>query len=734
MIGTIKFIADVQQSQYYRGTWNEFKAWFVKQTMYQLDIETNVVDKWNEYRLISIQFGSCTGERIQWFIQWSELSAEQREEMKSMLEDMTKLKLIHNAKFEYIVLRFHDIIIDNVYDTMLAEKVLKGGLEIADYALADISYKYLRIIMDKSEQTNFGDNIINDKKILYGVTDVAYLDVIRKIQISEALTQGLINVFALEMDAVFAFSDITYNGMKLDQDKWRDNIRLAEPLVAESLTKMNKWLEHDHIITVAHDLGYISNVDRITVNYSTQHQIKSELLKLIFPDIVGGTKPIITKYIRDNGKVLESSKLNILMECIEKNHTSFQTYLLEHHRDYLIAQGYLIPAGTSTINWNSTDQVLPIVRCVVPKITSLGEDERNKFSHKILDDLTEYKERLKLINDLGEEFIRKYVDSDGMVRTNFNQIVSTGRVSSSRPNMQNIIVKEFVGTRYRNAFVPHAEGWSFVSSDYISQELVLIAYLSKEPAWLEALQQGKDLHSVLAEIVYGTKWKDAADPDCNYYKMVVNAAGELEMNKHKCDCKKHKPLRYDVKTVNFLLAYGGTEYKLSGELDISLKEAKALMELYFSKLPLVSRLFKFLAKFTLDKGYAMTMYPFNRKRWFQYWRENRPYIQEHLEDIRYNKTLGEIQKAGMNHPIQGTSADITKVAMVLVRQYIRDNDLWHKIRLVAQVHDQIDTNCTDDIKDEWKLKLDELMCDAGKVVIPSGLLRADTNITANWTK
>jgi DNA polymerase I-like protein with 3'-5' exonuclease and polymerase domains len=735
MVGRIFFIADVEQSEFERGTWEEFKIWFTQQLSYQFDIESNVAEKWIDYKLISLQFGSCIDPDVQWFIQWSALSDLQKQEMKELLEDASKLKLIHNARFEYIVLRVHDIIIENVYDTMLGEKILKGGMENFQYSLADISWKYLSIMMDKSEQTNFGDNVITDSKIYYGITDVAHLSIIRKMQLDQAAIDGLLNVFSLEMDAVLGFSDITFNGMKLDQEKWRENIRLAEPLVEKAYADLNIWLDDkpSGIARVARDLGYISEQDRITISWGSWQQ-KTELLTLIFPDIPGGSKPIIKKYIRDNGTVMSTEKLNILVGISDKDHKAMQDYLLANHRDYLIANGYLIPAGQSTINWNSSDQALPLVRCVVPKIKGLSEEERNKWSHPILKQYEAYKQSLKLINDLGEEFIRKYVDSDGMVRTNIDQVKASGRVGSSNPNLQNIVVKEFVGTRYRNAFIPHDPEWEFVSSDYVSQELVLVSFVSQEPSWLEAISQGKDLHSICAELIYGNKWKDAAEADCAYYKMIVNKEGVLEQAKQKCECKKHKPLRYDIKTVNFLLIYGGGKFKLSSELEIPVKEADALMNLYFSKLPYINRLLKFLKHFTLSKGYSKTLAPFFRKRWFPYWYENRMYITEHEEEIRYNPTLGEIEKAGANHLIQGSSADITKLAMVLIRNYIRDNNLWHKVRIVAQVHDQIDTTCHKSFTEEWKVVLDRLMCDAGKLVIPTGILKADTSVSLFWTK
>ena len=105
--------------------------------------------------------------------------------------------------------------------------------------------------------------------------------------------------------------------------------------------------------------------------------------------------------------------------------------------------------------------------------------------------------------------------------------------------MQQIPAKENVGNKYRNAFIAPA-GWSYVSSDFCSQELVIIAYLSKDPTWQVALDKGQDLHSIAAELVFGKRWRDAAQPSCEYYK-----------NRQKCKCPGHKWMRTGVKTVNF---------------------------------------------------------------------------------------------------------------------------------------------------------------------------------------
>lgn len=723
MIGKIYHITNHQSELYERGTFVQFQQWAVKQYRIQVDVETNVTKWWNERIIISIQFGSCTSERVQWFLQWSELTEFQIQWIaEKILENRVVCKLGHNISFEYTMFRFYGIVMENVYDTMIGEKVLQGGLEIVNYDLADISWKYLRIQMNKALQTSFGDNVIDDEKILYGITDVAYLDVICRQQIEQGDVMDLLYVMGLEMDAILPFADITWEGMTMDKVKWRENEALAKPLVIERRNIMNAWLETRTFKETAIKKGYISDTDQVKINWQAPQQ-KSELLQLIFPDIIGAGMPIIRAYIRDHSKELGTEKLNLLVSMLSKDYKPFLDYLIAYHREYLVDNEYIIPAGYATINWNSVDQALPMIQLVEPKLTGLSEKERARGTHKILKDREEYTKVLKLVSDLGEAFIENHVGPDGRVRTRFNQIVSTGRCSSSDPNMQNITVDESVGTRYRNAFLPNYPGWVFVDSDYVSQELVIIAFASKDPVWLEAINKGWDIHSIVAKMMYKQKWDDATEKDCAFAE-----------KKHKCNCKKHKIMRYDCKTIDFGLAYGMTEYKLARELEITVPQARKLMEDFFFQFPNIGRTLQFLGEFGVRNGYIITLAPFYRRRSFPFWREYRPWIEAHIQGIKNVGPLGEIERAAKNHPIQGTAADMMKVSMVLVRNHIVDNNLWDKIRLNAQVHDQLTTSTPKEYAEEWKPKFDFLMREAAKVIIPSGILTADTTVSPVWTK
>jgi len=719
-------------SDYQPGKWEDFVAWICELEEVQFDIETTVTSWWCDKKVITVQFGDNADE---WVIQWSSLNPQQKNFIKEVLESKKIVKLIHNALFECTVMLFHGIRLINVYDTMLAEMVLQGGEHTIGYGLDDICYKRLQIVLDKIEQTTFGDNILTPNKVVYAAQDVKYLVPIRDHIRQSAADLGyetFEKVVELENSIVPAFAEMVFHGMEIDQEWWINLAREAEPLVAAAQAKLNDWLQQEPFKSKAYELGYLSKDDRILINWNSPKQ-KALLFAELYPQLPGTTKATLKKWQSTQLKAQQPVP-EWLPYYIDGDCSELQKEVIQYNRDWLIENQLLIPAETPTINWGSTVQVLPLFQTVEPRLKSLDKEAKGRCSHPVVIDYDGYLDTTKLLTTYGESFIygielgnkKKLpkVDPTGFVRTSFKQVLTTGRISTSNPNMQNIVVTESVGNKYRNAFIP-PKGWSFVSSDYVSQELIVIAYLSKDPVWEAALSKGQDLHSLSAELVFGKAWKDAAEPGCEYYK---------DGAKQKCKCKKHKYMRTGTKTIGFGLAYGMSEFLLAGTLRIPLKEAKKLIEDYFKAFPGIGKLLDFLGDFGVRNGYIQTIWPYYRRRWFPNWQFYKGFIDAHLLSAQYHPGLGEIERASKNAPIQGTSADMVKLAMRDIYNYIHENNISHKVHLKMQVHDQLDTAATNEFKDEWKPILTSLMEAAAKVFIPSGLLKADTSITSRWSK
>ena len=363
------------------------------------------------------------------------------------------------------------------------------------------------------------------------------------------------------------------------------------------------------------------------------------------------------------------------------------------------------------IKWTSPKQVLEVFQCLVPKLDNVNGKQMYKyrFQYPLIDKYVKYKEAMKLCTSYGDAFF-KNVSADNKIHTNFHQILDTGRVSSSKPNMQQIPADNV----YRNCFTAPA-GWSFVSADYSSQELNVIAFGSKDPVWMKALENSEDLHSTCAELVYGDEWLNSAEDDCAYLG-----------RKSKCNCPKHKKLRTNVKTINFGLAYGMGPNKLADTLNISIPRAKELIEKYFQAFPKIKGFLDKLGNFGKKYGYIKTFPPYNRKRWFSTWY---PKIWDKKSSVI---ELGSIERASKNTPIQGASADMTKCALVLIRSRIKEFDL--PVKVVMTVHDQIDTICRDDYVKEWSRLMTTLMEMAAREIVTNGLLKAEVTVSNCWEK
>jgi len=569
--------------------------------------------------------------------------------LNQILSNKNIVKVLHNAKFDVKFLKAAGFTVENIYDTMLVEKLLNNGKFQIKGAnkLNSLIKRYLKIDLDKTQQTSFighrGDFSLS--QLQYAADDVKYLLNLRARQDHFITKFNLNNVVALENEVCLCFADIEFNGILLDKTAWRENIAQAA-------------IERDSMLKVL-DAHILENP--LFYNYASR-----------------------------------GVQIDLLTPVEDMRRVAF--------------------------NWASPKQVLDLFQKILPDLESVGAEElaNIKSEHPLLEQYLTYKKYDKLVGSFGEKFLGLCY-SDGKIHTNFNQIMLTGRVSSSRPNMQQLPATN----KYRNCFIPDTKDWVFVSSDFSSQELCIIAHGSQDPVWLDALEKGQDLHSVCAELVYGDKWKDAAQKDCWFYIAHTNDETGIvfkQNGKDKCSCKAHKDLRNKVKAVNFGLAYGMGPYTLASRLDISEEEAQELIETYFKTFPSIQKFLSSLASSGMSQGYITTYPPYTRRRWFPDWSEM-------LTD---RKKIASIERESKNTPIQGTGADCTKEALIRCRKYIQKTGA--PVKIFMTVHDQIDTLCHRDYLETWKKDFIQIMERAALTIIPSGNLKADLTISDAWAK
>ena len=494
------------------------------------------------------------------------------------------------------------------------------------------------------------------------------------------------------------------------------NIELNKNVRTQFIGTSNQPFTKDQIIYGAKDVEYLILIQRhqlslIDVNKLNNTVNLENSAVLAFADIEYNGLDLDTEQWKTleaiNIKRADTLFINLDLEVTEDNK------LNKFVKSYIQSDMFtpLKDIRKVDIKWTSPKQVLEVFKTFIPKLDNVNSKEMYKYRYKfeLIDTYIQYKEAMKLCTSYGDAFF-KNLSSDNKIHTNFHQILDTGRVSSSKPNMQQIPADNI----YRNCFIA-PKGWSFVSADYSSQELNVIAFGSKDPVWLEALEKGQDLHSTCAELVYGDEWINAADDDCIYMT-----------TKMKCKCNKHKKLRTNVKTINFGLAYGMGPNKLSNTLNIEVEEAKKLIEKYFNSFPAIHGFLEKLGNFGKKYGYIKTFPPYNRKRWFTNW------YPKMWNNKSLSMELGSIERASKNTPIQGASADMTKRALVLMREHIKEFDI--PVKLVMTVHDQIDTICKDEYLDKWTVNMKELMEDAANEIVTNGLLKAEVTVNNCWEK
>ena len=595
-----------------------------------VDTETEGLD-FTSKKMIMFQIGD---EYNQYVIDTRHVSIEP---LRSVLEDTNIIKIFHNVKFDYKFIRkWSGITCQGVYDTFLAELVNNCGKKIG-FGLKDLVKREFNETLNKEVRNKFvglDGAPFTENQIVYGAKDVEYLIKLRGIQRPKTCANKLVNVVQLECDAALAFADIEYNGLDLDQDKWR-LLENESTLIAESMAL---------------------NLDQMIIeNTNLQKFVKSYIQSDMFTPI---------------------DKLRKI-----------------------------------DVKWTSPKQVLEVFKTIVPELDDVNGKNmfKYRYKHEIIDTYIKYKESMKLCTSYGQLFL-KNIGADNKVHTNFHQILDTGRVSSSKPNMQQIPADN----RYRNCFIA-PEGWSYVSADYSSQELNVIAFGSKDPVWLKALEEGQDLHSTCAELVYGDEWMDSGEDSCAYLK-----------KKEKCNCSSHKKLRTNVKTINFGLAYGMGPNKLADTLNISIDDAKLLITKYFKAFPAIKGFLEKLGNYGKEYGYIKTFPPYNRKRWFTNWYPS-------ISKSRGSQLeLGSIERASKNTPIQGASADMTKKALVEMRDWIAN--VKAPVKLVMTVHDQIDTICRNDYIDIWTVDMKMLMEMAANEIVTNKLLKAEVTVSDCWEK
>ena len=316
--------------------------------------------------------------------------------------------------------------------------------------------------------------------------------------------------------------------------------------------------------------------------------------------------------------------------------------------------------------------------------TSAEVLEKLRFEDPIIEQILEYRQLTKLKSTYADGLDTYIEKKDGRIHTTFNQnVTATGRLSSTEPNLQNIPIRMELGRQIRKVFVPE-EGYVFLDADYSQIELRVLAHMSGDERLIEAYRENADIHRTTAALVFHTPYEEVT---------------ELQ--------------RRNAKAVNFGIVYGISGFGLSRDLNISKKQAEDYIEDYFATYPGVKHFMDELVAEGKNKGYVTSL--FGRRR---------P-IPELSSKNFMQRQFGE--RIAMNSPIQGTAADIIKIAMIHVGDRLKKEKF--RSRLILQIHDELLIETHKDEVDEVKELLEQEMVHACELAVP---LIAEVKQGASW--
>lgn len=361
-----------------------------------------------------------------------------------------------------------------------------------------------------------------------------------------------------------------------------------------------------------------------------------------------------------------------------------------------VLEGQIYTAAETTFNINSPKQVGEVLFDQLKLDAKAKKSKTGQYStseevllalkpkHPVVGMILEYRELKKLISTYISALPTYINPETGKIHTTYNQTVTaTGRLSSSNPNLQNLPIRSERGQLIRQAVIPD-DGCMFLSADYSQIELRLMAHFSQDPHMVEAFRSGQDIHAATAAKIFNVPIEQVT-----------------------------KDQRRQAKTANFGIIYGISAFGLAQQLDCSRAEAKALIDGYFAAFPGVIDYIERQKQLAREQGYAVTL--FGRKRYL-------PDILSHNATVR-----SFAERNAVNSPIQGTAADIIKMAMVTIHRRLKEEGL--RAQMIMQVHDELNFNVPMDEVDKVREIVVSEMQNVVHLTVP---LIADCGVGTNW--
>ena len=557
----------------------------------------------------------------------------------------------HNITFEYKhILHNYNVRLAKVYDTMIMEQILNNDGVQRSYALNELNQTYLGIRVEKDIRLGFltiGDRAFTTKEVIYGAEDIINPIKIKKYQEIEANKnrKDLYNVFNLEMRFLLAKAEMEYNGVPFKTEIWEATYKDNKKLLEEKLITLDNLIINNWPAPefITQQLDMFDTAIKCSIQWTSSKQV-IEFLNYL--GICPRAKSAATGKIRDTAEAKEVRSILL--------------------------------TGDITV------LVKEFINCYLSM-----------------------KEISQRCTTFGLKFLNHVNPITGRIHSSYKQILVTGRISSSRPNNQNIPAQH----QFRSAFSTGNDSF-LVNADYSGQESIILVNNSLDKDLLEFYDNGGgDLHSYTAQKI----WPDLL--------------GHLSLSDVK---SLHKDKRQIAKSANFALAYGGNGFTIASNLGISAEEGDRVYEDYFKAFPGLKSYFEGVVKQSLKQGYIL-IDPITRRKFFF------PYINEYYSYLeKGNKRKadaleGKMSRAAMNYCIQGAAGSMTKYAIILIYDWLLENEEYlQNIRIVLTVHDEVILEAVHGYEELAKEKLSYFMEEAGKLWCKRVPIKADAVISRIW--
>lgn len=541
-----------------------------------------------------------------------------------------------------------------------------------------------------SDELNYLDTTVHG--IAVCDEEGCYYEPIDKVQQDTQLKEAIENATVITSDAKRVMHIFKQYGIEMKQF---EDVMIMQNLVNSLITSQDQmWDLYGEAVSIRYEDVYgkknkpillvdaklqatraVLYVDKIKEAYESCLPIlkKEDMLSLYY-DLELPLSRVLCK-MEEEGIRCDINILNDIADRTYAKIKALETSIYQH-------------AG-STFNINSPKQLSTVLfddlGLYTGKKRSTNAEvlEKLKDAHPIIKDILEYRKFSKIYSTYAEG-LKKYIRKDGRIHSIFNQAsTSTGRLSSTDPNLQNISVRNEEGKEIRKAFLPD-ENSVLISCDYHQIELRMLAHMAHEKSLISAFQNNIDVHTKTAMDVFNVKEDE------------VTSA-----------------MRRQAKTVNFGIVYGISDFGLAEQLGVSVSEAKQFIEAYYKHYPQIQTYMKQLVENCEKDGYVKTM--MNRRR----------EIPEIKNKNRMVKEFGK--RAAMNAPIQGSAADLIKKAMIDIDRMMTEKKV--KSKMLLTVHDELIFNVPSDEAEMMKELINEGMVNAMKLDVP---LSAECAVGADW--